>query len=153
MPDIGLDWVPETQVASVSVDANDLSTDSGLQTAIILSLFTDRRAEPGDVLPVGDSDRRGWWADAAPVVNGDKFGSRLWLLERSKRTPSVLSRAEAYSSEALQWLIDDKVAKSISVSASFLPDVEGLALAVSITKPSSDVVRFRFSTAWSAEGL
>lgn len=150
MSDIALEWSATAGACDLVVENNDLKSDDGLQTAILLSLFTDRRAEPGDVLPDGETDRRGWWADALPVVTGDKFGSRLWLLSRSKRTPDVLSRAEQYAKEALQWLIDDKVAARILVGAEFLAD-QGWALVVTAYRPNGESVRFLFNRTWAAE--
>jgi phage gp46-like protein len=53
----------------------DLATDDGLTTAVLISIFTDRQAEPDDTLPDdvvnlsgavvsrGSGDRRGWWGD------------------------------------------------------------------------------------------
>ncbi|MBM3114999.1 phage GP46 family protein [Jeongeupia naejangsanensis] len=94
-----------------------LEIDNGLDSAVTLSLFTDRRAEPGDNVP---GDPRGWWGDAVPVKDERvvPLGSRLWLLAREKQLPSTLRRAEDYAREALQWLIDDGVAGSIIVAAS-----------------------------------
>lgn len=137
--------------ASVVIESNDLKTDEGLRTAVELSLFTDRQAEPEDVLPEPSTNRRGWWADAVPVVAGDKFGCRWWLLSRSKRTPDVLERAVTYAREALQWLIDDRVCERVDVTAEFLTGVAGWAAAVTIHRPGSAPVRFRFDRVWAAE--
>lgn len=60
----------------------DLVVDESLVPAVLVSLLTDRRAEASDVLPDGSSDRRGWWADAY-LEGGDRYGSRLWLLDRA----------------------------------------------------------------------
>ncbi|NCB53153.1 MAG: hypothetical protein EOM54_14955, partial [Clostridia bacterium] len=38
----------------------DLSSDKGLETAVIVSLFTDRRAD-GEELPPNEKTKRGWW--------------------------------------------------------------------------------------------
>lgn len=96
---------------------NDLLTDDSLLTAVIISLFTDRQAEPGDELPAGGSDRRGWWADATLPGGKDKIGSRLWLLKREKQLPSVLARIKEYAEEALAWLVTDGHVQAIRVSA------------------------------------
>ena len=144
--DIALEWDATVNAASVVIAANDLKADDGLRTAVIASLFTDRRAEPGDVLPVGVTDRRGWWADAP----GDVIGSRLWLLDRSAQTPDVLSRAVAYAKQALQWLLDDHVSDRIEVTAELL-DLAGYALSVTVFRPDVDPARFRFDRTWTAE--
>lgn len=92
---------------------NDFELDEGLETAIIVSLFCDRRVR-ADELPPEETSRRGWWADS---LNDDKdqTGSKLWLLQREKITSDVLSKAKQYAQEALEWLVTDKVAQSVDV--------------------------------------
>lgn len=125
----------------LALQGGDLATDSGLRSAVLVSLFTDRRAEADDPLPgaPGDTDRRGWWADAWPAVDGDRIGSRLWLLARQKQTVDVLLRAQSYSEEALAWLIDDGVARSVQVEAQWVrPGMLGLRVVITL----ADGVRF-----------
>lgn len=108
------------------VDGYDLATEDGLRSAVIVSLFTDRRAEIDDEIPDGSGDRRGWWADPT-------LGSRLWLLARAKQTPDTLARARAYAIEALQWLIDDGVGTAVDVTAEWAwPGVLGLRVAITL---------------------
>ena len=85
----------------IGIDGPDVLHDNGLRTAIIISLFTHRLAEPDDEIPDGSTNRRGYWNGA--------IGSRLWLLNRSKQTLNTLLRAKEYEEEAVQWLIDDVV--------------------------------------------
>lgn len=93
-----------------------LETD-GLETAIKLSLFTDRRALEGDDLPQGTGafgeDLRGYWAD--PYLSTGPMGSRLWTLKRSSLTAATRQRARDYCLEALRWLIDLGIARSIEI--------------------------------------
>jgi phage gp46-like protein len=67
----------------------ELETSRPLDTAVILSLFTDRRALDSDDIPK-NSDRRGFWGDAYPLVENDQWGSRLWTLHRAKATNETL---------------------------------------------------------------
>lgn len=150
MNDLALTWDTSYRAADLSIDLNDLETDGGLETAVLLSLFTDRRSEMGDPLPAGQKDRRGWWADETPVVENDLWGSRLWLLAREKQAASVLERAETYAAEALQWMIQDKIARSIEVAASF-PARGLLALEITISRPEHDPVTYRYDAAWTAQ--
>jgi phage gp46-like protein len=150
MSDIALQWSEIEHAADVAIELNDLVQDGGLETAVMLSLFTDRQAEVGDVLPDGETDRRGWWADAAPVVEGDRIGSRLWLLAREVESQAVLDRAVTYAREALQWLLDDKVAERVEVTAE-IPRRGMLGLVVEIFRPQQDVVRYRFRHVWTAQ--
>lgn len=103
-----------------SFDGYDLASERGLRTAVIISLFTDRRAEPDDVIPDGTTDRRGHWGDAYLDNDNDSIGSRLWLLAREKQTQDVLNRAREYCIEALQWLIDDNIASAVNVTTEWL---------------------------------
>jgi len=95
---------------------SDLLTDDSLLTAVIISLFTDRQADPGDELPAGGNDRKGWWGDTTLPGGKDKIGSRLWLLKREKQLPSVLARAKEYAEEALAWLVTDGHVLAVGVT-------------------------------------
>lgn len=150
MSDLALTWDASAYAADLSLASNDLVGEDGLRTAVLRSLFEDREAEPGDVLPEGETYRRGWWADSFPAVEGDKAGSRLWLLARAKQEPATLDRAEEYAREAVQWLLDDKIASALTVTAEFIGS-RGLGLTVAIHRPTGDVASFRFGRAWTAE--
>ena len=155
MSDIATLWID--QGGDWLVDGPSLATDDGLKTAVVLSLFTDRLAESGDVLPdagASGSDgagRRGWWGDAYADQPGDLVGSRLWLLDREKVRTQVLRRAEEYTAEALQWLVADGVASAVNVTAELMaaPAPRGtLGLQVVVTRSARPVARFRFETFW-----
>lgn len=128
-------------------DAGDLATDDGLRTAVTLSLLCDRRAEPDDVIPDGTTDRRGWWADTIADQDGDRFGSRLWLLSREKELPEVRRRAEAYARESLEWLLEDGVAAEVEVTAETL-DREVLWLRVDIQRGDGTRIADRYQYVW-----
>ncbi|MBP0492156.1 phage GP46 family protein [Pararoseomonas indoligenes] len=83
-------------------------------TAVYVSLFTDRRAGPDDVLEPGETDRRGWWGEG---LDNKPIGSRLWLLRRAKHLPETLKRARDYIREALAWMIEDELAAKVDVVA------------------------------------
>lgn len=146
--DIGL-FLQDDDTFDVEVASSDLSTDEGMQTAVIMSLFTDRQVETDD-LPIEETSVRGWWGDLFPEVPGDKIGSRLWLLKREKRTVETLNRAEEYALEALQWMIDDGVADSVEASASWDSTTGALLIQIMITKPK-ETLNFKFKTKWSTE--
>ena len=122
-----------------------LESDEGLQTAILISLFTDRRASVGDV-PQG-TGQRGWWGDSYAPEAGDQIGSRLWLLARSKQLPATLRQAEQYAREALQWLVDDGVAQNISATAEW-GRVGLLGLVVQVQRSGQPVLQYRFENFW-----
>jgi phage gp46-like protein len=145
--DIALKW--SNGVIDLVLEDDDVLTDEGLRTAVLLSLFVDRRAEDDDPLPGSDDDRRGWWADEFSDVEGDRIGSRLWLLDRAKRTADVVPRTEELAREALAWMIEDRVAASVDVAVEVDGDIRYLN--VTIERPSGDRANFRFAAAWDAE--
>ena len=71
---------------------NDLVGEDGFRTAVLISLFTDKRVELAE-LPAGETDRRGWVGDLLSDIEGDEIGSKLWLLERSNLTLDVIPKA------------------------------------------------------------
>lgn len=82
-----------------------------LTRAVVISLFTHRRADPDDNADVP----MGWWGDTWPMVANDRYGSKLWLLQRSKLTNALVNTVRNYMREALQWMQDDGVVSRIDI--------------------------------------
>ena len=135
----------------------DLESDAGLETAVIISLFTDRRANVDDVLPdVRSANRRGWWGDlASPEVEGDRIGSRLWLLERQATLENIPARAKQYTEEALAWMVEDRIASRIVVSSERIGTIgtDVLALEIQIHKPDGNILPLAYELQWQAQAL
>ncbi|ABE45633.1 phage GP46 family protein [Polaromonas sp. JS666] len=133
-----------------AVGSPGLATDEGLQTSVIISLFTDRRADADDLpASAAGSDRRGWWGDSYADVEGDRIGSRLWLLAREKQTTATLLKARDFAAEALQWLIDDGLARAINVKAEWQAGRQGvLLLTVEIVRAGKPVNKYQFEAFW-----
>ena len=104
------DWADAAQDAAYAALPN--AVDGDLVAAALVSLFTDRRASADFVPPDRTGDRRGWWADA---YEPDPIGSRLWQLERARRTPQTLLQARDCCTEALAWMQRDGIAANIGV--------------------------------------
>ena len=113
MSDVAIQWDVTLGRGDWVLSGALIETGQDLQTAVLLSLFTDRVAEADDVIPDGTSDRRGWWGDAG---QSNPIGSRLWLLDRAKGTAETVASARDYIAEALQWLIDDGVVASFEIT-------------------------------------
>lgn len=136
--------------ADVRITNNDLEGDEGLETAVLLSLFTDRRANDNDIIPDGTSDKRGCWFDQFSVADNDLHGSRLWLLSREKQLQIVLEKAKDYTEECLKWMIEDRVTDTIIVVTEALkPDV--LSISISIARPKKNFAEFRFDYNWQGQ--
>ncbi|WP_454908377.1 phage GP46 family protein [Variovorax gossypii] len=144
--DLALAYNPEIDGLDISIVGLDFGHENTLLTAVLLSLGCDATAQPYEV-PAGE-DRRGFWADAYAANPGDRFGSRLWLLEREKQLPEVVQRARRFFREALQWLVDDGLAQSLTVSG-FIPRMGWLVVDVAVDLVG-DSRRYRF--VWSDEG-
>ena len=123
--DLALAFDGAAFAADLVIADGDLVTEDTPAAPILVSLGSDRRAAPDDVLPTGVSplnqpttwsERRGWWGDALDR-RSRRIGSRLWLLDREKATEQVRLRAQAYVAEALAWMaLDLGVTPDISVT-------------------------------------
>lgn len=148
MGDFALEWANGS--ADLVKVNDDLKSDEGLLTAVILSLFCDRKAEDDDDLPSEDGNRRGWWGDEFAEKQGDRIGSRRWLLSRSKRIEDTLLDAKEFDEEALAWFIEDHVASRVDVETLFQNGM--LVELVTIWRPGKkDPTRFRFAHVWEGQ--
>jgi len=124
----------------------DFAGDDTLETAIVISLFTDQRV-PRQDLPDGEISRRGWWGDMFPDVEGDQIGSLLWTLARKKQNNEIRALTETEAKKALQWMIDDGIVKSVSVEMGYFR--QGFdTIKISLTRPDNEENSFAFQ--WNA---
>ena len=144
MSDITTTWIVQSGTGDWSISGGALTSGDDLETAVLISLFTDRAAEATDVPPDGGDDRRGWWGDEDEDV---PIGSRLWLLDRSRLTPAVANTARIYIEEALKWLVDDEVATSVKALTA-ISGANQLNSIVTITRSDGTVVPLKFNWAW-----
>lgn len=126
---------------------SDLSQADTLARAVLISLFTWRRAKPDDIT---DGEKMGWWGDGVePPATNDRIGSRLWLLARAKLIPQTFNSAREYAQESLDWLVEDGIASRVDVQAE-RHGTEGLALLVTIYRSNGEKVALRFDNAWES---
>lgn len=88
----------------VLFDGQDLHTESSLETAILISVWTDARV----------GDERGWWGDqyqAKPIAE-----CKLWTLLGKPANSDNVSLGIRYVQQACQWLLDDTWLTSLQVS-------------------------------------
>lgn len=146
MPDVRTAWAPTSWPwgGDWLAAPPGLAADHDLETAVLLSLLTDASAHPDDELPDRSTDRRGWWANLNRP-EGYALGSRLWLLTRTVSTDETRQLAEAYTEEALAWLLDADVASRVVVSAAYLDTPPSmLGIAIEITRGTSQ----RYAWVW-----
>lgn len=136
---------PTGTACDIGVANGALAADHDIKTAVLISLFTDRRAEDDDPLPNPGGSKRGWWGDAFADRH---IGSRLWLLGREKQLREVVNRAREYAEEALAWLVEDEVASRVQVAASIAAP-GWLALEIVVERETSAPAKFKFDYAWA----
>lgn len=151
--DIRMVFDPEVGYGDFVVENRDLQRDAGLETAVMVSLGSNARADADDELPDANGTRGGWWADSLDGGN-NPIGSKLWLLGRGKVIVSELvPRAEQYAKEALQWMIDEGVAREVIATASIV-DSQYLLISVQIVRPdTSEIETFKFFYNWRNQEL
>lgn len=130
----------------IDIDENGhvISNGPDLETAVAISIFTDRRANDDD--EVEGSNKRGCWID---TYKDTKIGSRLWLLGRRKATEQTLKEAKEMVEECLEWIVDDGVAKEVVAQNEWASyDQNRMNILVQIIKPDDSVLTFKFNYAW-----
>lgn len=131
-------------------DEGGVAVDSGLVSAVVLSIGLEAEAEESQV-PEGTTDRRANWMDEFEPPGDQGIGSRLWTLLREKPSDDLADKASSLAEESLQWMIEDGIAESVSVSGEATKRVDGilLVLTVRIQRPSGQSISLRFSQIWS----
>jgi len=99
----------------ISLDEDgDLEKDEGFSTTIGLTLSGRRRADEGEVfIP---QKREGWIGNLLPAVPGYERGSKLWLYQQARLTPSLPAQLRNETRESLEWMVEDDLARNITVT-------------------------------------
>lgn len=107
----------------------------GLENAVNISLFTGS----------------GYWANALNANEPDKqIGSDFEERVRPKAiTTAYLRDIEDAARDALQWMINQKIAQTIETSAVW-PELNQVNLEILITKPNGEIVTVRYELNWEA---
>jgi len=121
--------------------AGQITVEEAVDTAILMSLFCERRANASEV-PVS-SQRRGWIGNES--TPGFENGSKFWLYEQSRITRTTLNNIETAVRNGLQWFVDDGIATKITVT------MELSGLTVVIERPNSNVDK-RYYELWNNTG-
>lgn len=126
-------------------DDGDILTEEFFDTAILMSIFCEKRAAPSEV-PVSHR-RRGWIGNES--TPGFEIGSKIWLFHQSRIDRNTLNGINSAADESLQWMIDDNIAVSVRSSAIFEDDT--ITLEVEIERPNSKVEK-RYFDLWDNSG-
>jgi len=134
--------------ADMDISKGDFLQDNYLETSMMISLFSDAPASTDELNRFNEdqlnkSRNRGWYGSSFADL---EYGSKLWLLEREKRTQGTLNLAQQYCEEALQWLINDGIAKKITVECSWSFDI--LIIIIEVERQHDENVVKQFSYVW-----
>lgn len=140
-------WNNETGRGDIEITSAGLRQDDGLATLVLQILFTDARADPSDVLPDGTNDRRGWIGD---TFADEPWGSKLWLLDRSKLTTDVRNKAVTYAQTALDRHLKPDYAKQVVITGA-IPQLQMLQLDIAITRPDGSAMTLSIKQRWEAQ--
>jgi len=128
-----------------------------LANYVKVALMTDMRSGPDEIRPDPDSDdRRGWWGDLdAQIWRGWPIGTKNWLLERAKVADKyawegdTVFRAEQYTRDALQPLVDMRLCSAIDITAQRV-DIERIDVHVIVYRGPVAEVDLIFQDLWAA---
>ena len=127
----------------IAFDAQgDIETADQLDTALLMSLFCERRAAPSEM--PRPEQRRGWIGNEA--TPGVEIGSKLWLYEQARATRTTLNGIQAEALSAVNWFVEDELATK--VEASITPS----ELSVQLYRPNSEVVNVYYRL-WEGTGV
>lgn len=154
-------WSPWRGQADWAIAAPDepqnrggLQAKAALHTAVIISLFTDKRIPNDHPLRylVEDGDPRGWFGDGEdvrPELGETEMGSLLWVFERSTLTEDIRRWVEAIALDALAPLIFQGVASKIDAQATAEFAFNRCDLAIQIYgRDGSKSYDYRFDDVW-----
>lgn len=111
--------------------SGDFATTGGLETAILCSLFSDRRAEPDEV--ADPWKRRGWIGNLIADTPNDNYGSGLWLYEQRRATEDVRAALRLEVIQCLSWLVDEGLAVAIDALIAYEPAKRRVIITVQLT--------------------
>lgn len=119
-----------------SIVNGDFAITNGLDTALLLSVLCEVRAAPSEV-PAPEM-RRGWWGNTVLGYDNYEMGSKNWELEQARKDNVTLGLSKTYTTNSLQWLVEDNLAKEVKVDSGFT--VNGINLEVNIIISQSKTI-------------
>jgi phage gp46-like protein len=123
----------------------DILTADAFDAAIIVSLFTNERADPSEVSSA--RLRRGWVGNESSP--GFEIGGKLWLFEQSRLLQSTRNGIADAAQASLKWMVEDKIADSVSATAEVIGGA--LRLEITLERPASQVEK-RYFDLWQNTG-
>tara|TARA_R110000772_G_scaffold268728_1_gene398249 strand:+ start:17293 stop:17739 length:447 start_codon:yes stop_codon:yes gene_type:complete len=128
----------------INVRGGLVQMGGGLETAAYLSLFGGNEDDDGLA-----ENNKTWWGNLDEIDQARQYRSETQnLLRAIPATSGNLRRIEDAAARDLAWFVSERVASSVSVSAS-IPGVNRIKLTVDI-EADGDESRFEFVENWKA---
>jgi phage gp46-like protein len=121
----------------------DLILTYGFETAILMSLFLDKRASETEVAKV--ELRRGWWGNDFSDYDNYEIGSKLWFLDQARADINTLNLAQTYANDGLSWFLTDNYCTKITVDTSYT--IGNLIIDVTLYRPNNLIINNSY-TLW-----
>lgn len=112
---------------NIKVTGGVVELSGGLQTSAYLSIFGGNEDDEG-----GSDTAQTWWANLDELEPARQYRSETQnILQALVAIPANLRRVEDAANRDLAWMLDQKVASSISVAAS-MPGLNKIKLTINI---------------------
>lgn len=104
----------ESDLFDLEIDTDgDLKGSNSTNTAVDMSLGTDKRAVPSEIKEA--SLRRGWVGDIFNTVPNYEIGSKWWLRDQGRLTNESVNFIVGDTKKALNWMLEDKEISNLEV--------------------------------------
>jgi phage gp46-like protein len=117
----------------INITNGIMELDSGLSTSVYISLFSSKN----------------WWGN---LINNDdqQLKSDLNTILSRKLNNQTRLDAIVFAKRALDWMIEQNIAKTIDVEGT-IPRVETLLLEIIITQPDEEQINLKYEINWQKQ--
>lgn len=128
----------------IEIEDGLVTLTPGLDTAAYLSLFGGNWKDDGS-----QNNRQTWWGNLGETEPAQRYRSETqYLLGTIPATSRNLRRIEDAAARDLQWLLDESIASSLTVSASLI-GLNRVKIEV-IIRAEGDESQFNYTENWRA---
>lgn len=132
------------------IENGDFKTSAGLESPLVVSLFSDRRAYSDE--GIGDSLRRRGWLGSTIVGGTDhNFGSGLWLYSQARMSQDTINGVRSEAEAALEWMADEEILDTAVAQVVPDPATRALNIVIDLTSPTGEVNRVSYVIASATE--
>lgn len=141
MLDIKLAQQPDLNY-DIEFENGDFIIDDSLETALIVSILSDRRADNSQVSQ--REFRRGWIGDLVTTLPGFKLGSHIWLSEQARITQETLTTIQDSAEKSLDWMLSAGLIIEVKAKAS-ITTKSSILLLITVTSPNESISAIAFN--------